>query len=95
MQIDEKTVLKIGSLSRIEIKEDEIANYKDSLSTILSWVEQLSEVDTEGVEPLTSVHIQQMPEREDIVKEGDQANCILRNAPEKELNMFAVPKVVE
>ena len=95
MQIDEKTVRKIGTLSRIEIKDDEVVKYQNGLSTILSWVEQLSEVNTDGIEPLTSVHIKQMPEREDIINDGDQANCILANAPEKDLNMFAVPKVVE
>ncbi len=95
MHIDEKTVRKIGTLSRIEIKDDEIAKYQDGLTTILSWVEQLSEVNTNGIEPLTSIHIKQMPERDDIINEGDQANCVLTNAPEKDLNMFAVPKVVE
>ena len=95
MQIDEKTVRKIGTLSRIEIKDDEVAKHQEGLTAILSWVEQLSEVNTDGIEPLTSVHITQMPEREDIINDGDQANCVLNNAPEKELNMFSVPKVVE
>jgi aspartyl-tRNA(Asn)/glutamyl-tRNA(Gln) amidotransferase subunit C len=95
MQIDQKTVHKIATLSRIEVKEEDVAKYQGSLNTILSWVEQLSEVNTDGVEPLTSVHIKQMPERADIINDGDQANCVLANAPEQELNMFAVPKVVE
>ena len=95
MHIDEKTVRKIGTLSRIEIKEGDITKYQEGLSAILSWVEQLSEVNTDGIDPLTSVHITQMPEREDIINDGDQANSVLANAPEKDLNMFAVPKVVE
>lgn len=95
MHIDEKTVRKIGTLSRIDIKDDDVSKYQNSLTTILSWVEQLSEVNTDGIDPLTSVHITQMPERDDIINEGDQANCILTNAPEKDLNMFVVPKVVE
>ena len=95
MKIDEKTVRKIGSLSRIALKDADIPQYEESLTTILSWVEQLSEVNTDGIEPLTSLHIKQMPERDDIVNDGGQANAVLANAPEKELNMFAVPKVVE
>lgn len=95
MHIDEKTVRKIGNLSRLEIKEGQLGPYQESLTQILSWVEQLSEVNTDGVEPLTSVHISEMPQRADIVNDGGQANCVLANAPEKDLNMFAVPKVVE
>ncbi len=95
MHIDEKTVRKIANLSRLNIKNEDIAHYQESLSQILSWVEQLSEVNTDGVEPLTSVHISEMPQRADIVNDGGQANCVLANAPEKDLNMFEVPKVVE
>lgn len=95
MHINEETVRKIAMLSRLKITDADVKKYKDSLSHILTWVDQLSGVDTKGVEPLTSVHITEMPQREDIVNDGDQANCILNNAPEKELNMFSVPKVVE
>lgn len=95
MHIDEKTVRKIANLSRLEIKEGQVVPYQESLTQILSWVEQLSEVDTDGIEPLTSVHVSQMPQRDDIVNDGGQASGVLANAPEKELNMFTVPKVVE
>lgn len=95
MVIDEKTVEKIAKLSRLRVTETEKDMQKEGLSKILSWVEQLSEVNTDSVEPLTSVHIQEMPIREDIVNDGDKARCVLANAPEKDLNMYAVPKVVE
>ena len=95
MHIDEKKVRKIGELSRLEIKDEQVAPYQKSLTQILSWVEQLSEVNTDGVEPLTSVHLSRMNPRDDIVNDGGQANCVLANAPEKDLNMFVVPKVVE
>lgn len=95
MHIDEKTVRKIAELSRLDLKDEQVAPYQESLGQILSWVEQLSEVNTDGVEPLTSVHISEMPQRDDIINDGGQANCVLANAPDKDLNMFAVPKVVE
>ncbi len=95
MEIDKNTVLKIAKLSRVRITEDEIPPQKEALSKILTWVEQLSEVNTDDIAPLTSVHIEAAPLREDIVNDGDKARCILANAPEKDLNMFGVPKVVE
>ena len=95
MEIDKNTVLKIAKLSRLQITDAEIPPQQDALSKILTWVEQLSEVNTDNVEPLTSVHIESAPTRDDFVNDGDKARCVLSNAPEKDLNMFAVPKVVE
>lgn len=95
MEIDKNTVLKIAKLSRLKITEAEIPVQQDALTKILAWVEQLSEVNTDHVAPLTSVHIESAPTREDIVNDGDKARCVLSNAPEKDLNMFAVPKMVE
>ncbi len=95
MHIDEKTVRKIAKLSRIQISDAEIPAQQEGLSKILTWVEQLGDVNTDNIAPLTSVHLTEMPIREDVVTDGDKARCILSNAPEKELNMFAVPKVVE
>ena len=95
MHIDEKTVRKIAKLSRIQISDAEIPAQQEGLSKILTWVEQLGEVNTDNVEPLTSVHLTEMPIREDVVNDGNKVRCVLANAPEKELNMFTVPKVVE
>ena len=95
MEIDKDTVLKIAKLSRVRITDSEIPEQQQALSKILTWVEQLSEVDTNAVDPLTSVHIDAMPQRDDVVTDGDKPRCVLANAPEKDLNMFAVPKVVE
>jgi aspartyl/glutamyl-tRNA(Asn/Gln) amidotransferase subunit C (EC 6.3.5.-) len=95
MQIDEKTVRRIGHLARLEIKEDQVDPYKNALTQILNWVEQLGEVKTDQVEPMFSVFLDQMPQRQDQVNDGDQVRDILANAPDKDLNMFAVPKVVE
>lgn len=95
MNIDEQTVRRIGRLARIEINEDQIQPYATALTQILSWVEQLNEVNTDQVEPLFSVFLNQMPERDDSVNDGNQVQAILANAPDQDLNMFAVPKVVE
>lgn len=95
VEIDKDTVLKIARLARVRITEDEVPPQKEALSKILTWVEQLSEVNTDQIEPLTSVHIASAPLREDVVNDGDKARCVLSNAPEKDLNMYAVPKVVE
>lgn len=95
MEIDENTVRKIGRLARIRIEENDFAKYQKGLTQILSWVDQLSAVNTDGIAPLTSVHIQEMPIRADVIHDGGQANAVLANAPDSALNMFAVPKVVE
>jgi aspartyl-tRNA(Asn)/glutamyl-tRNA(Gln) amidotransferase subunit C len=95
MKIDDTMVRKIGHLARLEIKEADVHSYAQSLTQILTWVEQLGEVDTSAIEPQLSVHVPQMPERPDQITDGGYANAILSNAPDKNLNMFAVPKVVE
>jgi aspartyl-tRNA(Asn)/glutamyl-tRNA(Gln) amidotransferase subunit C len=95
MQIDEKTVHKIAHLARLEIKEAQIQGVQQSLTQILNWVEQLNEVDTSKVEPLFSVHLHEMPQRQDVINDGNYVDAILANAPEADLGMFAVPKVVE
>ena len=95
VEITKDTVLRITKLSRLGMEEKDIPSQQKALGKILTWVEQLSEVNTDAVAPLTSVHIESAPERQDVVTDGDKARCILSNAPEKDLNMFAVPKVVE
>jgi aspartyl-tRNA(Asn)/glutamyl-tRNA(Gln) amidotransferase subunit C len=95
MAVDAATVKKIGRLARIRIEEDEVATYQDELNVILGFVEQLNEVDVEGVEPMTSVTPMQLRRREDRVTDGGYADKIVANAPLSEDHFFMVPKVVE
>ena len=95
MSVDTTTVRRIAHLARIAVKDDEVEHLKDELNGILAFVEQLSEVDVEGVEPMTSVTPMAMKKRSDVVNDGDNADAVLRNAPATENNYFLVPKVVE
>lgn len=95
MHVDEKTVRRIARLARIKITDDEAVGLESELSAILDWVEQLSEVDTESVEPMTRVVPISLKQREDIVKDGEKPNEIVANAPMSEDDFFVVPKVVE
>lgn len=95
MQIDEKTVYKIAHLARLNIQEAQVQGIQQSLTQILNWVDQLNQVDASTIDPLFSVHLQEMPQRPDIITDGNKADEVLANAPEEDLGMFAVPKVVE
>ena len=95
MSVDASTVRRIAHLARIAVKEDEVAHLQGELNAMLAFVEQLSEVDVEGVEPMTSVTPMAMKKRPDVVNDGGDADAVLRNAPLREGNYFAVPKVVE
>jgi len=95
MSVDEKTVRRIADLARIAVPEDEVANLAKELNTILGFVEQLSEVETEGVQPMTSVVERDIKRREDVVSDGGYADNIVANAPVQDDHYFAVPKVVE
>ncbi len=95
MHVDEKTVRRIAHLARIKITDQEAAGLESELSAILDWVEQLDEVDTHGVEPMTRVVPISLKQREDIVKDGEKADEIVANAPMRENGFFVVPKVVE
>jgi aspartyl-tRNA(Asn)/glutamyl-tRNA(Gln) amidotransferase subunit C len=95
MSVDAKTVKRIGRLARIRIEEDEVEKYQRELNTILGFVEQLSEVDVSGVEPMTSVTPMQLRRREDRITDGNIAERIVQNAPLNEDNFFVVPKVIE
>jgi aspartyl-tRNA(Asn)/glutamyl-tRNA(Gln) amidotransferase subunit C len=95
MAIDTTTVLKIARLARIAVRPEECEPLARELSGILSWVEQLREVDTTAVEPMTSVVAMELPRRKDEVTEPDRREAILANAPEVEAGFFVVPKVVE
>jgi aspartyl-tRNA(Asn)/glutamyl-tRNA(Gln) amidotransferase subunit C len=95
MSVDAKTVKRIGRLARIRIEDDEVEKYAGELNTILGFVEQLSEVDVTGVEPMTSVTPMTLRRREDKVTDGNYAEKVVANAPLTEDNFFMVPKVIE
>ncbi len=95
MSVDKKTVLKIAHLARIALPGAKVGPMTDELNGILGWVEQLKEVDTEGVEPMTSAAPTKLHWREDKVTDGGQAGEVMKNAPEAEYGFFTVPKVIE
>jgi len=95
MAVDKDTVAKIARLARIRVSEAQQEALSSELSNILGWVEQLNELDTEGVEPMTSVVAMTPTLREDKVTDGQCPDKILANAPEPAHGFFAVPKVVE
>ena len=95
MSVDAATVRRIAHLARIAVAEDEVEHLRGEINAILAFVEQLSEVNVEGVEPMTSVTPMVMKKRADQVTDGGIADDILRNAPLTEGPYFAVPKVVE
>lgn len=95
MSLDKTTVTAIAHLARIEVPEEELDHLAGELSGILDFVEQLAEVDTGGVEPMTSVAAMTLPRRADAVTDGGQRDKVLANAPEADEGFFLVPKVVE
>ncbi len=95
MQVDEKTVRRIARLARIKITDAEAQSLDKELTQILEWVEQLDEVDTSGVEPMTRVVAQKLKMRTDVVADGEKAEEVTANAPLSEDHFFVVPKVVE
>lgn len=95
MSVDQATVKRIARLARIAVSDAEAEKLQGELSGILNWVEQLNEVDTDGVEPMTSVTPMVMKKRADKVTDGGYPEDIVKNAPVHEKTFFAVPKVVE
>jgi aspartyl-tRNA(Asn)/glutamyl-tRNA(Gln) amidotransferase subunit C len=95
MSVDADTVRRIAHLARIAVAEDEIEALQGELNAMLAFVEQLSEVNVEGVEPMTSVAPMEMKKRVDAVTDGGNADAILANAPATQDGYFLVPKVVE
>jgi aspartyl-tRNA(Asn)/glutamyl-tRNA(Gln) amidotransferase subunit C len=95
MALDKAAVAHIATLARIRLNEEELEPVAAELSQILGWVEQLAEVDTSDVAPMTSVAAMRLPMREDKVTDGDCREGILQNAPHQAKGFFAVPKVVE
>ena len=95
MPVSTEQVRHIAKLARIAMSDAEIERLAPELNNILGWVEQLGEVDTDGVEPLTAVIDQKLRLRDDVVTEGNIRDEILANAPEAQHGFFAVPKVIE
>ena len=95
MSLDPATVRRIAKLARIQIGEEEVPRLQGELNGILGWIEQLNEVDVDGVQPLTGGAQMAMRLRDDVVTDGGQRDAVLANAPDREQGFFAVPKVVE
>ena len=95
MSVDATTVKRIGRLARIRIEDDEVAAYQGELNAIIGFIEQLAEVNVDGVEPMTSVTPMTLRRRDDVVSDGGYPEQIVKNAPLSEDNFFMVPKVVE
>ena len=95
MSVDINQVRHIAKLARIAMSDEELARLEPELNNILGWIEQLGEVNTEGVEPLTAVIGQKLRLRDDVVNDGDCRDEVLANAPEAQHGFFAVPKVIE
>lgn len=95
MSIDETTAARVAKLARIKVEPEALSVLSGEFNTILGFIEQLNEVDVEGVEPMTSVTPQVLKRRADVVTDGDQQASVLANAPDAREGFFAVPKVVE
>ncbi|HEU4957350.1 MAG TPA: Asp-tRNA(Asn)/Glu-tRNA(Gln) amidotransferase subunit GatC [Sphingomicrobium sp.] len=95
MSVNADQVRHVARLARLALGDDEIDRMVPELNNILGWVEQLGEVDTDGVEPLTAVIENRLRLRDDVVSDGDCRDDILKNAPDAQHGFFAVPKVIE
>lgn len=95
MSIDTKTAAKVAKLARIKVEDEKLPALAQEFNNILGFIEQLNEVDVEGVEPMTSVTPMRLKRREDVVTDGGMAETVMSNAPDAREGFFAVPKVVE
>lgn len=95
MSIDNETAAKVAKLARIKVEDDALPALAAEFNTILGFIEQLNEVDVEGVEPMVSVTPMRLKRRDDVVNDGNQQEKVLKNAPDAREGFFAVPKVVE
>jgi aspartyl-tRNA(Asn)/glutamyl-tRNA(Gln) amidotransferase subunit C len=95
MSVDKDTVRRIAKLARLALDEDRVEPMARELNGIVTWMEQLNEVDVAGVAPMTSVVAQTLKMRDDVVTEGGQAEALMSNAPGGEDHFFVVPKVIE
>lgn len=95
MEVDEATVRRIARLARIEVTDEQASSLKGELSGILQWVEQLGEVDTENVEPMTRVVEIELKQRDDVVTDGEKTADVVANAPMSDDGFYMVPTVIE
>ncbi|NDV02464.1 Asp-tRNA(Asn)/Glu-tRNA(Gln) amidotransferase subunit GatC [Pseudoroseicyclus tamaricis] len=95
MSIDEGTAARVAKLARIQVAPERLPALAEEFSAILGFIEQLNEVDVDGVEPMVSVTPMRLKRREDVVTDGGQQKAVLANAPDAREGFFAVPKVVE
>lgn len=95
MSIDTTTARRVAKLARIDVPEADLPELANEFSAILGFIEQLNEVDVDGIDPMTSVTPQRLKRREDVVTDGGQQEAVLKNAPDAREGFFAVPKVVE
>ena len=95
MSIDTETARKVAHLARIKVEEEDLPALASEFNAMLGFIDELNEVDVDGVEPMVSVTPMRLPRRADVVTEGNQAEAILKNAPDSREGFFAVPKVVE
>lgn len=95
MSVTQKDVVKVARLARIALPDDQVEPMTNELNGILNWIEQLGEVDVEGVEPMTTVVETTLPMRDDVITDGNIQDKVLANAPRSEDGFFVVPKVVE
>lgn len=95
MSVDHATVRKIASLARIAVTDDQVEAMVPELNNILGWIEQLAEVDTSAIQPMTAVIPNVLRLRDDVVTDGDVRDAVLKNAPQAEQGFFTVPKVIE
>lgn len=95
MSIDTETARRVAKLARIKVDEAKLPELANEFSAILGFIEQLNEVDVDGIEPMTSVTPQRLKRRDDVVTDGGQPQAVLKNAPDAREGFFAVPKVVE
>ena len=95
MEFDKNSLLKLGKLSKIKIDDDKLSSLSKDLGSILNFIDRLHSIDTEEVDPTSNSLDQSLVMRDDIAIDKNSANEILENAPEKELDFFSVPKVIE
>ena len=95
MSVTQKDVVKVARLARIALPDDQVEPMTNELNGLLNWIEQLGEVDVEGVEPMTTVVETTLPMRDDVITDGNVQDKVLANAPRSEDGFFVVPKVVE
>ena len=95
MSIDTKTAARVAKLARIKVDEADLTALAQEFTNILGFIEQLNEVNVDGIEPMTSVTPQRLFRREDVVNDGNQQKAVLQNAPDAREGFFAVPMVVE